>query len=223
MGGVCLVKKRSFKGCFCSKGAFAPSCHAELPLLSICSAFTLIELLVVVLIISILAAVAVPQYKKAVVKSKNAEMKQVVKAVADAERVYYLANGRYAANFNELDIDLPLTPVATTVGGVTGACDTTTQGTDASRQAKDYYVVLNNATSADMTQVSIVAYWRTGTYKCAGFGILPNTTDGQEKLHCREAKNTTYYSAGTGNFCEKLEQGTPLNTTNDTWRFYSLP
>ena len=105
--------------------------------------FTLIELLVVVLIIGILAAVAVPQYKKSVIKSHNTEMKQLIKAVAQAEQAYFLANGKYAANFNELDIDLPLTPVKTSVNRGTGACRTIVQGTDSARQAKDYYIALN--------------------------------------------------------------------------------
>ena len=67
--------------------------------------FTLIEILLVVLVIGILTAIAVPQYQKAVAKSKFATLKNNVKAIYQAEKVYYLANGKYTTSFNELDIN----------------------------------------------------------------------------------------------------------------------
>ena len=69
--------------------------------------FTLIELLVVVLIIGILAAVALPQYQKAVAKSRFATMLPLVKALRDAKVTYYLQNGTNARRFDQLDVDLP--------------------------------------------------------------------------------------------------------------------
>ena len=67
-------------------------------------AFTLIELLVVVLIIGILAAIALPEYQKAVEKSYFAQAVIEVRALANAEQLYYLANGTYTTSFNDLDV-----------------------------------------------------------------------------------------------------------------------
>ena len=57
--------------------------------------FTLIELLVVVLIIGILAAIALPNYQVAVMRSRIAALLPAVRDVYDQKQMFYLANGRY--------------------------------------------------------------------------------------------------------------------------------
>ena len=67
--------------------------------------FTLIELLVVVLIIGILASVALPQYTKAVAKSRYSQLITAGKSLKDAMEVYYMANGDYPQYWGDLDIE----------------------------------------------------------------------------------------------------------------------
>jgi prepilin-type N-terminal cleavage/methylation domain-containing protein len=76
-------------------------------------AFTLIELLVVVLIIGILAAIALPQYQAAVEKSKASEALIMVKALKNAQDMYFLATGNYPTSFDDFDISIP---------NITGTC-----------------------------------------------------------------------------------------------------
>ncbi len=80
--------------------------------------FTLIELLVVVLIIGILAAIAVPQYKKAVLKSQLVQAEVVFDAYRKALELWVLENGvpegttwltgSNNAHAGELEVDLPV-------------------------------------------------------------------------------------------------------------------
>ena len=57
--------------------------------------FTLLELLVVVLIIGILAAIALPQYKMAVTKAKVASILPIMRRWKDALMEYKLQHGDY--------------------------------------------------------------------------------------------------------------------------------
>ena len=75
--------------------------------------FTLIELLVVVLIIGILSAIALPQYQKAVQKSRAVEGIAWVKNIGQAMEMYYLESGENATSFNQLDVKIPSTTAET--------------------------------------------------------------------------------------------------------------
>ncbi|MBO7237776.1 MAG: prepilin-type N-terminal cleavage/methylation domain-containing protein [Elusimicrobiaceae bacterium] len=69
--------------------------------------FTLIELLVVVLIIGILAAIALPQYQKAVLRARFVQAKIAGRTLVNAEELYYINNGSYTADYSALGVDLP--------------------------------------------------------------------------------------------------------------------
>ncbi len=85
--------------------------------------FTLIELLVVILIIGILASVSLPQYEKAVFKSRYSAMIPLVKTLAAAQESYFMANGHYTTDFSELDVEIPssFTPTSKTYASFGGS------------------------------------------------------------------------------------------------------
>ena len=67
--------------------------------------FTLIELLTAVLIIGILAAVALLQYQKAVLKSRVAGVLPRIAALETAQKEYKMATGHYTGDLSLLSID----------------------------------------------------------------------------------------------------------------------
>lgn len=66
--------------------------------------FTLIELLVVVLIIGILAAMAMPQYFKAVERSRMTEAVTLLGNIAQAEQRKYMQVNKFTTNYGALDV-----------------------------------------------------------------------------------------------------------------------
>ncbi len=73
--------------------------------------FTLIELLVVVLIIGILASIALPQYTRAVERSRMAEAVQVLGDLGTAQSIFYMMHNEFAETLPDLnargDITVP--------------------------------------------------------------------------------------------------------------------
>ena len=70
--------------------------------------FTLIELLVVVLIIGILSAVALPQYTKAVEKSRAAEALQILRYMHQQKEIVGLERGKDSGGFSNEDMGIEL-------------------------------------------------------------------------------------------------------------------
>lgn len=69
--------------------------------------FTLLELLVVVLIIGILAAIALPQYKLALLKSEYLKLKTYAETLHSSIQRYYLTNNVWPTKLADLDMELP--------------------------------------------------------------------------------------------------------------------
>ena len=172
------MKRSCFKGCFCSKAGF-----------------TLIELLVVVLIIGILAAVALPQYQKAVLKTRMVSAITACDALFKAAKIYRLANGKWPTKLDELDVEMPgtLNDGKWEILGTNFRCDYTSS----SPSIMCYIMINQNAVNLGVRHFF----------------------DGNGKRFCFAAANNTQYN----DICKTVGSPTASSISNSDIKYYLIP
>ena len=180
--------------------------------------FTLIELLVVVMIIGILAAIAIPQYQKAAEKAEATQALTLLKTFAQAADAYYMANGRYPIDFEELDVALPAD-----WNGTENYYPHPSNPQDARSNGK-WSIVLEDAQSANNSWVLWIGRLK-GKYAGGGFGYLALQNDANanpnHQIICTEVVRYGPPLQPAGIFCEKLFNATLHSLTGQ--RIYILP
>ena len=159
--------------------------------------FTLLELLVVVLIIGILAAIALPQYKKAVEKSKATQALTLLQTIYQSAMAYELATGNWPTSVDDLDVNVPSDFL----------------------QNGEWSINLNNT-----PLIKGVLLTRTvGKYSGTGFskykehtyvGIIPTG-----KNLCFENKRniTPVFNGSQGSYCDKIFNGKAAYVDENNW------
>ena len=162
--------------------------------------FTLIELLVVVLIIGILAAIALPQYRKSVERANAAEALPLLKALWQAQQSHYLSHGSYATKFSDLDVDIPWTGNVKWRTSASVMKDTISND----KWSLQIYSETGFGTSLFLGRIS-------GKYKGSGFTI----NCGSQILSCAERKDDgIVFEGNPGDYCEKIFN---ITKTSESW------
>jgi prepilin-type N-terminal cleavage/methylation domain-containing protein len=141
--------------------------------------FTLTELLVVVLIIGILAAIALPQYRKAAAKSRMAEAILMIKGLSSAVEEYILINGK-----------LPRSPADLSVTSGLSDCDA--GGWCSGKNFKYGFEGNHRLQALDK---------ETGTYGFLYQSSLETSAANKNKIYCYARKDS---AANKNKYCELI-------------------
>lgn len=173
--------------------------------------FTLIELFVVVLIIGILSAVALPQYQKAVEKSKATQALVLLKSLMNAQTGYFLANGQYATKLDLLDIDMP---------GWTGNTKWSNYGHISDTRSNDNWSI-----QFDAIPSSCYIYLGRISGPYAGGGFIVDMNSPTPAILCVERFNKSgkIYSQTPDTYCKNIFGAAPVDLGYTTVRAYQMP
>lgn len=175
--------------------------------------FTLIELLVVVLIIGILAAIAVPQYQKSVLKSRFVQGYTLVDSLYEAEHAYFLANGDFAQDIDNLDVSIPKDSSCTKSQGTSSiyVCDFGRISLSENKRLVDYIYI-------DGNNKMIISYMRPlKNFNLSSYNL--NFKAGERYCFASSSNNTKMAKE----VCEGLGGTAVPNANNMYWYYYRLP
>lgn len=154
-------------------------------------AFTLIEVLIAILIIGILAAIAVPQYQKAVEKNRALQAIALLRTVYQAAEAFELSTGQWPTDINQLDINIP---------GL---------GEDSEWSIKLDGARINRK-KGKYKGTAFVIYKRHP---------YPDSIIPKNKILCMETKigSSPVFSGEQGSYCEKIFAGKPTYVGEKNW------
>lgn len=131
--------------------------------------FTLMELVVVVLLIGILSAVALPQYQRALERSRISEALTMLGNISTAERMYFMQTDEFTTNFADLMLKIPVKPKAG---------DDASNYSNGTGQAFDYDI-----SACEDQDCNIKAVRTTGKYEIHLDGLSNEGESGTRSCH----------------------------------------